>query len=68
MTRCEQAICIGGPNCSHLLTTRLPEVALHFADVGSAVRVPELSESDGLALLERLAPDVVQAEPKRRAH
>jgi tetratricopeptide (TPR) repeat protein len=53
---------LGGPNCSHLLTTRIPEVALAFA--GSRLTtVSELNQEDSLALLSRLAPDVVEAEP-----
>jgi len=53
---------LGGPNCAHLLTTRLPEVALRFASEGTTV-VHELSDDDGLALLERLAPNIVTSEP-----
>jgi tetratricopeptide (TPR) repeat protein len=56
---------LGGPRCAHLVTTRLPEVALRFADAGaSVVRVHELSEADGLALLARLAPEAVEREPE----
>lgn len=54
---------IGGPNCAHLVTTRLPEVAIYFAGEGVAV-VHELNEEDSLALLARIAPDVVKAEPE----
>jgi tetratricopeptide (TPR) repeat protein len=53
---------VGGPNCAHLVTTRLPEVAVHFAGEGVAV-VHELSEADSLTLLARLAPEVIKAEP-----
>lgn len=53
---------VGGPNCAHLVTTRLPEVAVHFAGEGVSV-VHELSETDSLALLARLAPEVTEAEP-----
>jgi tetratricopeptide (TPR) repeat protein len=56
---------LGGPRCAHLATTRLPEVALRFADTGATVvRVHELSEADGLTLLARLAPEVVEREPE----
>lgn len=51
---------VGGPNCAHVLTTRLPDVATGFA--GGASKVDELSETDGLALLRQLAPDVVESE------
>ena len=52
----------GGPNCVYLLTTRIPSVALHFAN-GGAIVVRELGEVDGLKLLARFAPDVVSSEP-----
>lgn len=52
---------IGGPNCAHLVTTRLKRTAdeLPGAEV---VTVPELSQEDGLALLARYAPKVIEAE------
>src|SRR6266581_2509870 len=53
---------LGGPNCAHLVTTRLPEVAEVFATDGNIV-VQELGEDDGLTLLERLAPRVVETVP-----
>jgi len=52
---------LGGPNCVHLITTRIPEVALLFAGE-KATKVDELSEDDGLELLAQLAPGVVEAE------
>ena len=52
---------VGGPNCAHLLTTRLSAIALDFADDQPMV-VHELSVAEGLLLLERLAPGVVHAE------
>lgn len=55
---------LGGPNCAHIVTTRLPEVALHFGG-GSTTVVHELNEDDGLALLQRLAPAVVGSEPEQ---
>lgn len=54
---------VGGPHCVHLLTTRLASVALDFACDG-ALPVGELSTPDGLALLARMAPQAVQAEPE----
>ncbi len=52
---------VGGVNCGHLVTTRLPEVALRFS--GEATVVRELNDDDSLALLTRLAPSVIEAEP-----
>ncbi|HSL46714.1 MAG TPA: tetratricopeptide repeat protein [Anaerolineales bacterium] len=54
---------VGGPNCAHLVTTRLYEVAGDFAGKKLIV-VHELREEDGIHLLEKLAPDVVKLEPK----
>ncbi|MGB0386624.1 MAG: tetratricopeptide repeat protein [Ardenticatenaceae bacterium] len=54
---------VGGPDCSHLVTTRIPEIATRFAGDG-AQEVHELSEEDGLALLTQLAPKVVASEPE----
>jgi len=52
---------IGGPNCAYILTTRIPSVALHFANDG-AFTVRELNEEDGLRLLACFAPDMVTSE------
>lgn len=57
---------LGGAGCGHLATTRLPEVAVLFAGDG-AVAVSELRHEDGVALLARLAPEVV-AEAGAEAH
>ena len=53
---------VGGVHCAHIVTTRFPEIALQFAYDGSNV-VHELNEEDGIALLQRLAPQVVAREP-----
>ena len=53
---------VGGVHCAHIVTTRFPEIALQFAYDGSNV-VHELNEEDGIALLERLAPQVMAREP-----
>jgi len=53
---------IGGPYCAYLLTTRIPSIALHFANDGAFI-VRELSEEDGLRLLARFVPDIVAGEP-----
>jgi hypothetical protein len=52
---------VGGPNCAYVLTTRIPSVALHFAN-GDAIVVRELDEEDSLNLLARLTPDIVTNE------
>lgn len=52
---------LGGPNCAHLVTTRLPEIAVHFG--GSCViQVPELNEEASQALLLQLAPELIFTE------
>lgn len=54
------AVCIGGPNTTTLVTTRLPEVA--FALYGSTpLLVPELDEQQSHLLLERFIPQVGEA-------
>lgn len=50
---------VGGLHCAYLLTTRFPEVAHQFANEG-AIPVEELSEDDGIFLLERFVPQVVE--------
>jgi tetratricopeptide (TPR) repeat protein/transcriptional regulator with XRE-family HTH domain len=52
------ALRIGGPNAAYLLTSRFPEVATVFARTG-VLRVEELPEEEGLALLVTLAPAFV---------
>jgi tetratricopeptide (TPR) repeat protein/transcriptional regulator with XRE-family HTH domain len=54
---------VGGPNCTHLITTRFPEIARRFAPDHTIV-VHELDNTDGRLLLMRLAPEAVQAEPQ----
>jgi transcriptional regulator with XRE-family HTH domain len=52
---------VGGLNCAYLLTTRIPSVALHFAN-GDALVVRELDEIGSLKLLAQFAPDIVTNE------
>ena len=52
---------VGGPHCTYVLTTRIPSLALDFANNG-ATRVPELDEDDSLKLLARFVPDIVANE------
>lgn len=56
-----QAFQLGGPNCVHLVTTRLPQIAFNCAGTG-AVEIPQLEEADGLALLARFAPEITTQE------
>ncbi len=60
---CQDALAfkIGGPNCAYLLTTRIPAVALYFADAG-AVPVDELDTEESLQLLARFVPTLVAPE------
>lgn len=56
---------IGGPHCAYLVTTRFPNIALHFTSgAGEATVLHELNTEDGLELLTRLAPEVVKNEPE----
>jgi tetratricopeptide (TPR) repeat protein len=54
---------VGGSYCAYLVTTRFPNISLQFASEGATV-VRELSENEGVELLSRLAPQVVQNDPK----
>ena len=54
---------IGGTQCAHLLTTRMPQVAFAFAQEGAIV-VPELEEANGLALLAYFVPQLIQQDPQ----
>ncbi|HEY4032611.1 MAG TPA: NB-ARC domain-containing protein, partial [Ktedonobacteraceae bacterium] len=55
---------IGSPQCCHLLTTSLSQVAFTFAQQEGAILVPRLQDTDGLALLTRFVPQHVEQEPK----
>ena len=52
---------IGGPNCSHLITTRFREIAFHFGGSNS-ITITELNEEDSIQLLHALAPEVIISE------
>ncbi|GAC1580663.1 MAG: hypothetical protein NVS4B1_14510 [Ktedonobacteraceae bacterium] len=62
----EQALLfkVGGPDCVHLVTTRFPALASHFAPDG-AIGIRELGTEDSMKLLSTLAPDVVQEEAQK---
>ena len=57
---------IGGPNCAHLFTTRMPGVAADLSD-GRIVRVHELNQKNGLEVLRGFAPEIVDSEPEEMA-
>ena len=55
---------IGGPNCAHIVTTRLTSIGPDFAG-GGVVPVRELNAAEGFDLLAQLAPRAVKAEPEQ---
>jgi tetratricopeptide (TPR) repeat protein/DNA-binding XRE family transcriptional regulator len=57
------ALQVGGPRCAYLLTTRQPQVAFAFSPEKTS-NIHELVEADGLALLARFVPQLVQQEPE----
>ena len=57
-------LCVGGPYCAHLITTRFAHIATHIAGAGT-IQLHELQEQEGVELLQLLAPRVVDAEPER---
>ena len=57
------ALRVGGTQCAHVLTTRLPHVAFAFAKEGTQL-VPELPDAAGLTLLAQFVPQLVQEDKK----
>ena len=55
------ALMIGGSKCAYLLTTRFCHIA-NYLNAEKAVQVPELEDADGIQLLTRFAPEVLQHE------
>ncbi|MFI5275177.1 MAG: NB-ARC domain-containing protein, partial [Ktedonobacterales bacterium] len=53
------AFLVGGPACAYLLTTRSPQIAMRFAHA-EALRVPELTEDDGIRLVAKMVPAAVR--------
>ena len=51
------ALKLGGTHCAHIITTRLPEIALQFANDRYAHQILELDESHSLDLIRELAPN-----------
>ena len=57
------ALQVGGPQCSYLLITRQSQVARAFAKQ-HAIVVPQLEVADGLALMARHIPQLIQQDPQ----
>ncbi len=57
------ALQVEGTACAYMLTTCLSEVARAF-DQGGSITVPELEETDGIALLTRFVPQLVEQDPQ----
>lgn len=57
---------IGGPNCVHLLTTRIPEIAYEFAGENTQ-EITELCNEDAISILANFAPNTVSNEPNAAA-
>lgn len=55
---------VGGMQCVHLITTRFPPIALHFAD-DKALPIHELCEHDGLNLLQQFTPSIATKDLDR---
>lgn len=53
---------VGGPNCAHVLTTRLSNVALDFAG-DKVIKINELELGHGLNLLAHFTPRLVEFAP-----
>jgi len=58
------ALKVGGARCAHLITTRLPQVALDFAG-NRITMIHELSVDEGLKLLEQFSALAVQFHPEK---
>lgn len=52
----------GGPNCCHLLTTRVEDIAQQFAGASQVESLPTLSSEAAFDLLCMLAPEAVKAD------
>jgi tetratricopeptide (TPR) repeat protein len=57
-------LCVGGPNCAYLVTTRFARIATRVAP-GGAIQIQELHEEESVELFRLLVPRVVDAEPDR---
>ncbi|MEO8970470.1 MAG: tetratricopeptide repeat protein [Ktedonobacteraceae bacterium] len=52
---------LGGPNCTHLVSTRFPAIATEIAHDHATI-IKELNADEGIILLKTLAPGVVEHE------
>ncbi|EFH86790.1 tetratricopeptide repeat protein [Ktedonobacter racemifer] len=57
---------IGGPHCAHLVTTRFPAIAAHFA-VNGPLTLPELNKEESMRLLRHLAPTVFRHDSHKES-
>ncbi len=57
------ALQVGGEQCVHVVTTRLPSIAMHFG-FQNTLHVPELEDVQGTELLAHFLPHVAQQEPE----
>ncbi len=57
------ALHLGGDQCMHLLTTRLPQVAFAFAP-HAQLHIPELDAPTGVELLAHYVPSLVTEDPE----
>ncbi|HEX6553401.1 MAG TPA: NB-ARC domain-containing protein [Ktedonobacteraceae bacterium] len=57
------ALHVGGDQCVHLLTTRLPQVAFAFAHQ-ERLLIPELDAHTGVELLAHYVPSLVEENPQ----
>ncbi len=55
---------VGGPNCLHLITTRLPLLAAQLT-IDKGISIQELTTEESMTLLSMLAPNVVKSEEHR---
>jgi transcriptional regulator with XRE-family HTH domain/Tfp pilus assembly protein PilF len=61
-----RACMVGGPDCTYLLTTRIPEVAVSFAGE-KRLHLEELTQEESLSLLAQIAPMAHKMEPDQLA-
>ncbi|HZR44396.1 MAG TPA: tetratricopeptide repeat protein [Ktedonobacteraceae bacterium] len=54
-----EALRLDSTHCAYILTTRFAHIASHLA-ASKAIQVPELEEDDGVNLLARFAPTILQ--------
>src|SRR5579884_3006822 len=58
------ALKVGGPNCVHLVTTRIPAIAARLS-IDEAIILRELNDTHSIELLRSLAPQVVEQEDQK---